>query len=152
MGIKIQIASLEALERLIGGDSQLEIEIRESVVQNFAKKHLKGVAEATNFKQIQNAVENYMSDTYLDIQRYPAKSTFKPEVINDLKGKLLVQGQSFLNTKVEEVLKALGSKERLEQTVNIAVDRIVNEIEVKITSGHIEKLVNQRLKERLGLS
>lgn len=152
MGIKIQIASLEALERLIGGDSQLEIEIRESVVQNFAKKHLKGVAEAKSFKQAENAVTNFMTDHFLTKDSWTSNFKFKPEVLDDLKLKLINQGQSFINLKIEETLKALGSKERLEQTVNIAVDRIVNEIEVKITSGHIEKLVNQRLKERLGLS
>lgn len=41
---KIQINSLEALERLIGGDSELEFEIRNNVAQDFAKKHLKAVA------------------------------------------------------------------------------------------------------------
>jgi predicted DNA-binding protein len=42
--MKIQLNSLEALERLIGGDSELEIEVRNNVVQDFAKKHLKGIA------------------------------------------------------------------------------------------------------------
>lgn len=42
--VKIQINSLEALERLIGGDSALEIEVRNSIVQNFTTKHLKAIA------------------------------------------------------------------------------------------------------------
>ena len=42
MSTKIQINSLEALERLIGGDTELEIEVRNSIVQEFAKKYLKG--------------------------------------------------------------------------------------------------------------
>ena len=50
MSIKIQINSLEALERLIGGDSELEIDIRNSVVQEFAKKHLKALAQNFCFK------------------------------------------------------------------------------------------------------
>lgn len=46
MSTKIQINSLAALERLIGGDTELEMEIRRSVVEAFAKKHLKAVARA----------------------------------------------------------------------------------------------------------
>ena len=42
--MKIQINSLEAVERLIGGDTEVEIEVRNSVVQEFAKKHLKAVS------------------------------------------------------------------------------------------------------------
>ena len=39
--VKIQINSLEALERLIGGDPSLEFDIRNNVAQKFAAKHLK---------------------------------------------------------------------------------------------------------------
>lgn len=38
--MKIQINSLEALERLIGGDTELEIDIRNSIVHKFTQKHL----------------------------------------------------------------------------------------------------------------
>ncbi len=44
--VKLQINSKEALERLIGGDSQLEIELRNSIVQEFAEKYLKAVANS----------------------------------------------------------------------------------------------------------
>ena len=37
--IVLQINSLKALERLIGGDSELEIGVRNSIVQEFSKKH-----------------------------------------------------------------------------------------------------------------
>lgn len=47
MSIKIQLNSLDALERLIGGDSTVEVEIRNSIVQEFAKRHLKSIAEST---------------------------------------------------------------------------------------------------------
>jgi hypothetical protein len=46
--LTIQINNLEALERLIGGDSEVEIEIRNSVVQNFAEKHLKPLANSAS--------------------------------------------------------------------------------------------------------
>lgn len=46
MGIKIQINSLEALERLLGGDDELEIEVRKSVIEAFGKGFVKSAANA----------------------------------------------------------------------------------------------------------
>lgn len=40
MGTKIQINSLAAVERLIGGDTETEIELRKSIVNEFTKAHL----------------------------------------------------------------------------------------------------------------
>lgn len=44
--LTLQINNLEALERLIGGNSEIEIDIRNSVVQKFAEKHLKPLANS----------------------------------------------------------------------------------------------------------
>lgn len=71
MSTKIQINSLEALERLIGGDSEFEIEIRNSVVQEFAKKHIKCLAQNFSFrdssiitKLIQDEVKNCIGEEH----------------------------------------------------------------------------------------
>ena len=46
--VTIQINSLEALERLIGNDAELEINIRNAIVQKFTKKHLKAIRARKN--------------------------------------------------------------------------------------------------------
>lgn len=51
--LTLQINSLEALEKLIGGDTQVEIDIRNNIVQAFAEKHLKALAGS---QQINNAI------------------------------------------------------------------------------------------------
>lgn len=48
----IQINSLEALERLIGGSSELEMDIRNNVVARFAEKHLRPLAESNTAKAV----------------------------------------------------------------------------------------------------
>ena len=62
----VQINSLEALEKLIGGDSDVEVKIRNSVVQNFTKKYLKSIAHELCCKisddYILNLVENNVRD------------------------------------------------------------------------------------------
>lgn len=42
--VKIQINHLDALVRLIGNNSDLEVELRNNVVDKFEKKYLKGLA------------------------------------------------------------------------------------------------------------
>lgn len=61
--MKLQINSLEALERLIGGDTEVELDIRNSVVQAFAKKHLKPLATMDSFVEIKRDLEKVAMDT-----------------------------------------------------------------------------------------
>lgn len=39
------VLTVPALERLIGGDTEVEVELRKSIVQEFAKRHLTAVAK-----------------------------------------------------------------------------------------------------------
>ena len=64
----LQINSLEALERLIGGDSEVETEIRNNIVQNFAKKHLKPLVNEGMIKRVEREIENQTVRLKRDIQ------------------------------------------------------------------------------------
>lgn len=55
--IVIQINSVQALERLIGGDTQVEIDVRNSVVQKFAESHLKSLANSSTIKLAVEAIQ-----------------------------------------------------------------------------------------------
>lgn len=48
-GIRIYL-DLAGLERLIGGNTEAEVEIREGIVRTFARKHLKEIASSVAFK------------------------------------------------------------------------------------------------------
>jgi molybdopterin converting factor small subunit len=54
--IKILI-DLKGLERLIGNDTEAEIEIREGIIQTFAKKHLKSLAKSDTFEPILEGIQ-----------------------------------------------------------------------------------------------
>jgi hypothetical protein len=56
--MKIQINSLEALERLIGGDTEVELEIRNNIVQEFAKKNLKALVNEGTITAVATEIEN----------------------------------------------------------------------------------------------
>ncbi len=56
--LTLQINSLEALERLIGGDSEVEVSIRGSVAQQFTERHLKALANSEPVQKAINATRN----------------------------------------------------------------------------------------------
>jgi uncharacterized membrane-anchored protein YjiN (DUF445 family) len=109
MGIKIQINSLEALERLIGGDNELEISIRDNIVQEFTNKYLKGLVNSDKIKEaswsinqkIRNCVEEtYLSGTYL-----------KPEIVNNIRKEVKDYVDkclhSYLDNEIDKELRSL---------------------------------------------
>jgi hypothetical protein len=60
--------NVPALERLIGGDSAIEVELRKSIVQEFAKRHLTAVAKEmteTLKGDLKKAVETQMEEAGL---------------------------------------------------------------------------------------
>ena len=59
--LTIQINNLEALERLIGNDSEVEVDIRNSVVQKFAEKHLKPLANSPQISGTLSAIKDDIS-------------------------------------------------------------------------------------------
>ncbi len=59
----LQINTIQALERLIGGDTALELEIRQNVVEAFAKKHLKGLMSEFYSKQSAAVIESVKADS-----------------------------------------------------------------------------------------
>ena len=46
--------SVQALERLLGDDSEIEIELRQQVVSEFTKKHLKGIVNTEAWRSVVN--------------------------------------------------------------------------------------------------
>ena len=107
--IKIPINSLEALERLIGGDNELEISIRDNIVQEFTNKYLKGLVNSDKIKEaswsinqkIRNCVEEtYLSGTYL-----------KPEIVNNIRKEVKDYVDkclhSYLDNEINKELRSL---------------------------------------------
>ena len=53
--------NMPALERLIGGDSEIELELRKQIVQEFAKRHLISVAEIASYQAVVEAVKQHVN-------------------------------------------------------------------------------------------
>ncbi len=143
--MKIQINSLTALERLIGGDAQIEIEVRQSVAENFAKKYLKTLAndkiiEASSRTFAKAVGEEFFSSnhggTYLKPAHYEAIRTVV---------QLEMSKHAQVLTQTEEFTK------KMNEFINEQADRIT----AAFTDANIESRINaaadRKIKERLGI-
>ncbi len=149
--LTLQINSKEALERLIGGDTETEIEIRNSVVHNFAEKHLKPIANSAPIteairqikehakkyteeacaKEIATFKSSYSSSSYLyDIKLHP-------EIENSIRNKIQNGINELINKKVNAAIEEYCNDASLTRRINVMMDH------------NIKVLVNEKIKERL---
>lgn len=153
MAIKIQINSVDALERLIGGDTETEIEIRNSVVQEFAKRHLKAVAQEQMTVALKNTLIQEIRDKFLKETGRGWKTDF---VLNNEVSKLIQEEvKGIINTELSDVIrKTINSynlDDRIMRLINMHEERFQDTCIKKFSDAEIEKLVNKRIKEKLNI-
>lgn len=136
--MKIQINSLAALERLIGGDTEVEIAIRGNIVQEFAKKHLKAVA---NSATINSNLLQYREELKRVLESAVAQNIgeFKTEWGQVKLVRLRSEIQEQLNSAVATANRAL---------VQETVDKKLTEIDL---DKRVNAAVNTQVEERIKL-
>lgn len=151
MSTKIQINSLAALERLIGGDSELEIEVRNSVVQNFTKKYLKDVANSEIVKVEANLVKREVYDSVFKKRAYG----YHEVMTQEMQELIRATAKDVIENGVREIVHNAVTKEELtkqvDECVNDAVRFITERLRPEVLNRRVELLVNNRLKEKLGI-
>jgi hypothetical protein len=147
--LTLQINSKEALERLIGGDSQTEIDIRNSVVQKFAEKHLKAVVNSdamrTTLYQIQTAITQNVKE-----QCEREVATFKTSYggsITDIKLNPAVQKE--IDTQVRTIAYDIIQKKVDESIKFWANNAEIEKIVAKKFEYYTNEIISNKVKERL---
>jgi len=155
MSLKIQIASLAALERLIGGDSTIEIEIRNSIVQNFANKHLKALAgEALDArcvelkKNLAGEAEKVLISQFGRLEENGRH--YKPTlVINEETRTALANAASSAAGEVRtEFIALVGRTITNMMMTRFSEERIERMIDERFKHG-VEEIVREKVEERL---
>lgn len=137
--LTIQINNLEALERLIGGDSQVEIDIRNSVASRFANKHLKPLLNNTG-----NILSEIRAETLKHAQDELEKgiATFKtywngggiysialkPEIKQEIDSAVYKSIQNVINNAVSEGLKKWASDDVIERMIDKRIGQLSEDI------------------------
>lgn len=132
--MQIQINNLAALERLIGGDSQLEFEIRNNIIQAFANKHLKPL------------VNDYKFDAMLKKVQESGQEEAK-KVIEEKLGKFETKNwrEYFsLNDNIKTAIRQSAQEKIMEQ-----VDAAAKEVTDKFTPEYLDKLIEKRVNEEV---
>lgn len=143
MGTKIQINSLDALERLIGGDSEFEIEIRNSVVQEFAKKHLKSVAQSFIYKVDEDLRQSIRNEILKTLGVTDQVYGWNRQIV--IPQKIVDQ----INYEIERQLEEKISSSTQKTVKEFKVEEIVKkQIETRLTES-IQKEVNYQVEKRL---
>lgn len=146
--------STEALNRLLGGDTELEIELRHQVAKQFTKDHLLPLVNSEAFKavmkEISNAAEGVRQVALDEIRR--EIGTFKQDRWHDplklelvTKIKELVQecARNAVKNSIDEIVK--NHIAYYERTWTPHIDKKVKEAFDK----NIEKQIQERIEARL---
>jgi len=147
--LTLQINSKEALERLIGGDSQTEIDIRNSVVQKFSEKYLKSVANSDAMKstlyQIQSAItQNVKEQCEREVATF--KTTYGGS-ITDIKLNPAVQKE--IDTQVRAIAYDVIQKQVDKSVAFWANNAEIEKIVAKKFEYYTNEIISNKVKERL---
>lgn len=135
---------IDALERVLGGDSEAAVEIRNTIVQQFASRHLKAIANSEVVRQVGATIEAAVVEAVQEevgkkAPGFGGKWTFKKEVKDALHEEVRLS----ISTKVrEEVQTAVQAaldtvKPDIARRVEAAVDK---EIAARVKAAVDEKL------------
>jgi hypothetical protein len=147
--LTIQINNLEALERLIGGDTEVEVEVRNCVVQKFAEKHLKPLTNAPEVKKAIGSIVDHIREQITEKVSADI-ATFKTGwtgYINEIKLKPEIKSE--IDSQVKNIVD-----DRIRNTVDEAIKTWANETDVNARierrfEYYTNEFINNEIKARL---
>ena len=141
----------KALERLLGGDETLEIELKTNIANQFAEKHLKSLVSSQLMLATKGKIEGMIKEEITgnaggwNINSISQK--YQDIILFTLKTALM----GLIELEVKKVLDSGNYKELVDNFVKQEASRIANEW----TSGDIEKRIQKaaddKIREKLGL-
>lgn len=136
--VVLQINSVAVLERLLGGDGAVELDIRNSIVQNFATRHLKplmngnqGVAEL-----VKTVKESVVVEAKRDIEAFAGTFTkegnwgavrfqLSQEIKDNIKSFVDSEVRNIIRDTTQEMVEAWDTK-RLEELIEARANQEFN--------------------------
>ena len=146
--LKVQINSLEALERLIGGESKLEFDIRQNIVEAFAKKHLKTIANSDLIKKVEIGLKKELEDEFVrKSSSWSGSYSLTTKAIELLKKQIEYLKSTLVNKLVEEHFEKSGLDELIKEKAEFVAGRLTE----SVLSAKFNKAVEAEIKKRLGI-
>ncbi len=147
--IAIQINSLEALEKLMWDSNwEITLELKQAVVQEFVKKHLKAVANEDIVRKAEIATKEWIEQNYFDkVKGQWGRETlvFKESTMTTMKEILKRIWNASVWHWVEEIVWIKVMKERVDAALNNATTVITT----ALTDAHLEYRLKQMVDKKL---
>ena len=136
--------NLPALERLIAGEDELEVEIRQNIAEAFAKRHLKTIINNELITKLEIEIRDSFRSQY-SFQKIN-------ETYRDLVQQAVIQNVSALvHASINKTLEEYGWEKQIEEIVKERAEFIVKQWTDGTIERRIELLANQKIKDKLGL-
>ena len=144
--------SLPALERLIGGDNQIEVELRQQIAEKFAERHLKCMLNDTMLGQVQRTVAEFAGKQIGEVINQIGRKETADRWASEARYKLQGPITEAINKAVEESVA-----EKIRNAVQTAADTVVSRatrdvrtmVDRYLGEKKLEELIQQGIKERL---
>jgi len=145
--IKLQLDK-DALERLIGGDSQVEMDLRSGIVQNFAKRYLKGVAHQEIMTTLSAKVQGYVREQLKEQLNIPNWGTWTPppQMQEGIRQHIVAK----INGIISDAVNVHAAK--MQQTIQTRLDEIAYRIEMRLTEKVMEERIMAEVTRRLRIA
>jgi len=139
--MKIQLDE-KALERLIGGDSDIEVELRSNVVQAFAKRHLKGVIEEKYLKAINEEVFDELHEWVSG--KWSLSDKIKQRIADGVEKVIEAEIKKFAEAQYSEIRKEVDLK--VQKHLNDMEYWIKHNLNEEKGERIIEKVIRSKLE------
>lgn len=144
--------SLPALERLIGGDNPLEVELRHQIVNAFAEKHLKCLVSHDLVyaaeQKVRKEVEGMINAAIKQIGNPETSASWAREATFRLNENVRKAIDAAVEDKLSKMIHE-AIEVRMESSVRTATREVSRAVDRYLGEKKIEELINQGIKERL---
>lgn len=148
--MKVQINSLQALQRLIGEDEELKLQIKATVLNSLAKNALKATLNGEFADAMSRAIKDELADSNA-IGAYMQKNTngIIPRYIptEDFKQVIHSEVRSAFRELIKEEIAKLESEAK--QMVNDSIQSTIGYICTRVSEANIDRLVREKLKKMI---
>lgn len=149
--MKIQINSLAALERLIGDDKELEVTIKSSIINEFAKNYLKSVANSEITNTIKDAVMEEVNKTdYFGLLKRDRSGWTRNYILSeDAKELIKLQVKREVDYCISDVIEPIRNEVVLliRSRLDLMASSVSESIREEVQKETIDKLVQKKLRD-----
>lgn len=142
-----------AIERLLGGDSELEVELRQQIADQFATKHLKSLLNDKVFNQFRKTVSAEVDSAIHDCLARTTKRGWKREVsINaevreKLREAVRAETENVFRGQISDAIDA-----EVEKYKRFAENRLRAALKDAFSEQKINELIDAGVQQRLELA